>query len=111
MRGSIERWMEKPVAVRAHIQQRGNCLRELYVGGEKCAKAAGSVGESTRLYWAVEVLSVPVAASGTIGGLSFAAGGVEDASVVLAGGLSFAAADTMTMRVVVEVRPAVSVTT
>jgi hypothetical protein len=47
MRGSIERWMEKPVAVRAHIQQRGNCLRELYVGGEKCAKSR-ALGELSR---------------------------------------------------------------
>ena len=54
--------------------------------------------------WAVDEASVvPVEASG--GGLSFAAGGVLDAA------LSFAGADTITVRVLVLVRPEMPVAT
>ena len=56
-------------------------------------------------HWALNVASVPVADKGSMGKLLLAADGVLDAW------LSFAGADTMTVRVEVDVRPAGSVTT
>jgi hypothetical protein len=52
-----------------------------------------------------------VAANGTIGVLSFAAAGVDVASVLVGGALSFGGTLTMTVRVEVLVRPLWSVTT
>ena len=68
----------------------------------RCSWSA-SRARAAQLYWAVDEASVPVTWSGR--GLSLAAGGVLDAA------LSFAGAETMTVRVVVLVRPEMPVTT